>query len=402
MPKNHLIAVGLIKPKGKVFWQCNWVDPETGKQRRRSTGQRRRRDAEVIREQVECEVNSGVVDDYHEWQAFSAYYSDHATLATTTLQEWKTVSRKLIKYLDPGDIRDLTTPALTKFARAVRQTGIAETTVDKYLRTISAALGWARQQKLLLAVPTMPYAKQARRKRKMKGRPITGEEFDRMLDAVIDVVEKPQRVAEWQRVLKAIWWGGFRLSEIPDLYWDRPDKLMPWDITSRRPTMVIHGDLEKGGRDRPYYPLAPEFAQLLRETPEQQRTGPIFRPEGRLGETRDGGTIGRTIGRIGKQAGVVVGTKTTKKSDAPQNRFASAHDLRRSFGTRWAMRVKPLVLKELMRHVSIKTTEDYYVEFDSEELGDLIWSAYEQAGSVTGHVDLFVDPKAKTAANRRL
>lgn len=38
------------------------------------------------------------------------------------------------------------------------------------------------------------------------------------------------------------------------------------------------------------------------------------------------------------------------------NEFASAHDLRRSFGFRWSRRVMPTILRELMRHESIDTT----------------------------------------------
>ncbi len=37
------------------------------------------------------------------------------------------------------------------------------------------------------------------------------------------------------------------------------------------------------------------------------------------------------------------------------------HDLRRSFGERWATRVMPQVLMELMRHESIEATMNYYV-----------------------------------------
>ena len=47
--------------------------------------------------------------------------------------------------------------------------------------------------------------------------------------------------------------------------------------------------------------------------------------------------IGRIISEIGKRAGVVV-----RKAEG---KFASAHDLRRSFGTRWAPRVKPATLQ---------------------------------------------------------
>ena len=61
---------------------------------------------------------------------------------------------------------------------------------------------------------------------------------------------------------------------------------------------------------------------------------------------------GRIISGIGEAANVKVHTdpKTGKV------KFASAHDFRRSFGERWAPRVMPQVLMELMRHESIETT----------------------------------------------
>lgn len=37
-------------------------------------------------------------------------------------------------------------------------------------------------------------------------------------------------------------------------------------------------------------------------------------------------------------------------------KFASAHDLRGSFGERWSSRVMPQALMELMRHEAIETT----------------------------------------------
>ena len=41
--------------------------------------------------------------------------------------------------------------------------------------------------------------------------------------------------------------------------------------------------------------------------------------------------------------------------------------LRRAFGGRWANRVKPVVLKELMRHKTVLTTEKYHVEIHAQE-----------------------------------
>ena len=67
------------------------------------------------------------------------------------------------------------------------------------------------------------------------------------------------------------------------------------------------------------------------------------------------------ITAIGKKAGVKVRSKIKSKVDPATGKrgpvevikFASAHDLRRSFGERWAERVLPKVLMELMRHESI-------------------------------------------------
>ena len=80
------------------------------------------------------------------------------------------------------------------------------------------------------------------------------------------------------------------------------------------------------------------------------------------------GKVGATVATIGKKAGVVV-----NKADG---KFASAHDLRRAFGTRWAKRVMPAVLKRLMRHSTIQTTMSYYVDLDSADVADQLWASW--------------------------
>jgi integrase len=52
--------------------------------------------------------------------------------------------------------------------------------------------------------------------------------------------------------------------------------------------------------------------------------------------------------------------------------WASAHDLRRAFGARWSRKVNSMVLKELMRHASVTTTEKYYVGIQSDETSALL------------------------------
>jgi hypothetical protein len=62
--------------------------------------------------------------------------------------------------------------------------------------------------------------------------------------------------------------------------------------------------------------------------------------------------------------------------DKAAGKFASAHDLRRTFGTRWAKLVMPAVLKRLMRHSAIQTTMTYYVDLDSAEVADQLWASW--------------------------
>ena len=72
--------------------------------------------------------------------------------------------------------------------------------------------------------------------------------------------------------------------------------------------------------------------------------------------------VSRIVSAIGKEAGVVV--------NEAEEKYGSAHDLRRLFGTRWASRVKPATLQLLMRHKSIETTLKYSVSQDADEVAD--------------------------------
>ena len=89
--------------------------------------------------------------------------------------------------------------------------------------------------------------------------------------------------------------------------------------------------------------------------------------------------MGELVGDIGETAGIIVDTnpKTGKA-----RKYASAHDLRRSFGQRWAKRVMPAILQTLMRHASIQTTMQYYVNIEAEATADVLWDA---TGNILGN-----------------
>ena len=119
--------------------------------------------------------------------------------------------------------------------------------------------------------------------------------------------------------------------------------------------------------------MTPDFVAFLEETPANLRTGPVFRLNARRGHAGriSAEQAGKVISEIGEAAGVKVWTNPRNG----QIKYASAHDLRRSFGTRWALQVKPFCLQELMRHSNILTTMRYYIEIKAQELAAAIWAA---------------------------
>lgn len=149
--------------------------------------------------------------------------------------------------------------------------------------------------------------------------------------------------------------------------------------------MFIPAELEKGNRDR-LLAIAPEFAELLADVPEVERTGRVFSPVG-FGGTVDEvtlNTVKKTIGEIGIAAGVKVSDQNARSKGRPK--YATAHDLRRGFGFRWSQRVMPATLKELMRHEDISTTMQFYVGHDAKATADVLWKAHAQAnGNTSGN-----------------
>jgi integrase len=76
------------------------------------------------------------------------------------------------------------------------------------------------------------------------------------------------------------------------------------------------------------------------------------------------------IADIGKACRI----KVAETSKGP--RFGSAHDLRRSFGFRWAKRVMPAILQRMTRHSDIQTTMEYYITQGEQETADAVWEAH--------------------------
>jgi integrase len=384
-----------------------YIDPVSGKRKTKSAGTAKEKDAwkaaaaweEALRAGPHCPLSKVT------WHAFrQRYEAEHlASLSRMGRDSARFHLNQLEKHLNPDRLCKVTASALSTFQTRLRATGIRETSIASSLRAIKAALSWGVSVGMLAAVPRIVMPKGSKG-RKMKGGALLGEQFDLLLAAVPKV--RPKDSAEWVRYLTGVWLSGLRLGESVALSWDA-DAPFAVDLSGRRPRFRIRGESQKSGRDE-LTPMTPDFAQwLLNSTPAGQRRGRAFRLN------QDGGTIpldvhhvGQIVAKIGHKAGVVVGTAEKKVRRDGQlvpvvvKKFASIHDLRRTFGTRWSRQVMPAVLQRLMRHANVQTTMQYYVDLDADSIADDLWANHPAtAGDIpaAGNISRNIGPESAEA-----
>jgi integrase len=373
---------------------ARYTDPKTGKHVTRSTGTRRRKQSERFAAKWEADLQEGRYKAPSKvlWHEFRQRYEDEVfpTIADATGQKISGVFNAVEEFLNPTRLASLTTDRINHFQRLLREKrGCEGETIKGYMAHLMATLRWAVRVGLLNEVPVAEKLKRARARTLAKGRPITAEEFERILTKIPQSVGT-ERAPLWDHYLRGLWWSGLRLLESIDLTWDDDRKLRIVE-TEKYLMLSIPRDLEKGNRDR-LMPIAPEFSEFLLATPEDERTGYVFNPAGLYpdrGRLRKG-NIGRTISRFGREAGVKVW-----ESGKGKVKHASAHDFRRSFGERWAMRVMPQVLMELMRHENINTTLKYYATRNAQTTSAVLWEAISGNNSGNTLLETPVSPVEK-------
>lgn len=392
------IKVSIVRRGDRTNYTLQYRDPVTGKRYSRSAGTPREREAMRAASEWEAELraSSRKPSPKMGWQSLVDLY-DETKLgevrkgtrkkAMTTLTAFKAAA-------SPRLASHLTSDTVRTFVAALRKKGRTPATVASHLRHLKAFARWAYQEGCLSELPRIEPSSRGSR---MKGRPITTEEFERMLAAVPKVVaveladddaaaDADPRVLSWRFALRLLWWSGLRISEAVALQW-APTPGGCWVILDgKRSVLAFDGESQKSGKTE-LAPLAPEAVELLEQ---------VRRQSGRVLELI-GGTnrrvnvsvpASRTIALIGAAAKVRV-------SDSGKS--ASAHDLRRAFGHRWSRRVMPAALKELMRHSSIETTMTFYVGANAKQTSAELWDAMPARGATLAPVD---DSTASKPADR--
>jgi integrase len=370
----------IVVDRGRRFLYLRYTCPVTGDRIEKSSGETSEKEARKRAGEWQAELLAGGGGKTTAtWEAFREAYESGKVfnLRSGTADKVSCMFNVVESIMKPDSVKRITRPWLTEFQKRLLDAGRSPATVESHCRHLKAALNWARDEKLIQTVPQFPKLNKVRSAKVMKGRPITGEEFDRMILAVDVLLKMPinpkpevRQRKELQResvrfLLRGLWLSGLRLNESLSLTWDQWADGIRVDMSGDHVFLLIPAESEKGGQDR-VYPVTPDFAELLRSVPENQRSGFVFNPLLHRGQSRRRNSVSDLIRKLGESAQI----KVDQKADLPI--WASAHDLRRAFGARWARRVSSMVLKDLMRHASVSTTEKYYVGINAAETAAML------------------------------
>lgn len=358
---------------GRTNFMLRWTDPITGKRKTENSGCDTIRKAHLAADAKEKTLNSRQPqgDGSKSFGDFMAEYEEFHLrgLAENSRKSGKVCLSVLSKMLEPLTIGHVTSSLVSRWVTALRKAGRSEVTIATYIRTLKAAMTWAKNAGHITELPVFPRASRSTGT-KPKGRPITDKEFLEMLHAVrlcddlADLDRRGRRT--WRRFLIGLWLSGLRLEEALRLQWGPDDHKSGFnlDYSHKFPQFLI-GDQKSGKQETT--PLAPDFGKWILKVPESEREGFVFPlAKTRYQNVRRVDSTSKVISAIGEKSGVKVSEK----------KFASAHDLRRSFGLRWASRLhSPTELRSLMRHEEIGTTLAFYAQLDSQGFAEKLWES---------------------------
>jgi len=347
--------VRMAHPKDRPF-QLRYSCPTEKREIRISTGTHDENEAERQKAELEARLLLGIdTPKKHKqaagpqmpWEEFRDRYSD---IQLTTLRPKSAIDAEsrldvATRILKPRTLADMANSEALHTLQARLLAGAESRydrprsphTVKSAMAAVLAAINWANFMEWLPAVPRIQKVKVSRLVQ-MKGRPLAGEEFERMLDAT-EKLTGPEAAPSWRYVLRGLWSSGLRLAELMNLSWDDPSMIRPVWPRCGDPVLEIPHELQKNDTEESI-PLLPWFEAVLLQTDEVDRTRWVFNPaslQTRIGrrprlDRPTSEWVGRVVSKIGKKAGVVVAPANPKRGT--QAKFASSHDLRRSCAQR--------------------------------------------------------------------
>lgn len=364
------MGFSVYRPADRKFYYVQWRDEKTEKIKTKSTKQTTLSDAyvwlganqnDLLNEKpIEAPEDRLTYDDAVE------RFVDQSLKGKSpaTIRRNKSSLNKLKTTMAFTHLDEVDSKLIEKFTNKLYAEKLSGFTIRTHLMIVRKMLRWCKRKGFVRKIPhfEMPGSLEG-----IRGRAITLEEFERMIKAIPEVVGENGKES-WEFLLYGLWWSGLRISEAMDLHWT-DDSNITIDFSGEYPMFAFQAHAQKN-RKMQYTPMAPEFVEHIQN---ERRRGYVFNPLRRAKpyhlrmETTH---VGKIITKIGEEAKVVVSKNRGKV------KYASAHDLRRSFGDRWSWKIGERELQELMRHESIETTRKFYAKRDASRSAKKIWDFF--------------------------
>ena len=360
-----------VIPRGGQY-SLRIVDGITGKTiSENKTGESSNRKAHKLAAAMEADLNAGKVKAGKSvtWDVFRDAYEDAEVVEMRDSTQVTTIGQlnNFENVMAPRNLKQITFEWLERYRELRKARGIADATIQGDFRALKAALSWAKRKGFIAQLPNFPSSgnkkgrRGSRKSRKGRGKPLSETQFAKMRKAARTLENTDGESLDW--LLQVLWWSGLRLEEALKLTWDEWGEGIVVDLSDEYGILIFEYGDQKNGEDDDACTMAPQFQDLLETVPEDDREGYVVNVKLSGGKVcRHRPTVGKRISAAGEKAGIRVSPV----------KHASAHDLRRSFGLRWAMEVPSLVLKDMMRHATVQTTEQYYVSTNAQELGAML------------------------------
>lgn len=388
-PSTEGVRVWVVFRDDRDQFTLRWNDPRTGRRKQKSIDAKNRKDAYKAAGKLaeELEKNGGCLAGQSKerptWDAFCARYRENYLVHTsaTNQAKWNKVASEVdIEFADRNIklpmLADLTAEFLECVESRMHTNGNAPSTVKSKMDTLQSGLNWAVSLGILDAIVTRRERGRVEQvESEMRGRPLTGEELDRLLMQPRAIKKIKDYAATWEHLIRGLYLSGLRISEALQLHESRRDCHRPLGLQTSRPAIAFVSS-QKNRRDQ-IVAITPDFAAFLRKTTPVD--GWYFNPSGPKGRYKTPGSVSHLISDMGAKAKIVV-EAGAKPEDAT---YATAHDLRRTFARRWASKVMPPTLQHLMRHSSYDTTKKFYVGSSADAAALAIHEAWVRSG---GHV----------------
>jgi integrase len=335
--EDHIV-VWKIKLTDRPNYRLEWLDPDIGRRKTESAKTADADQAEKTRNDKEHELNHGIHRQKSKmsWETFRTYYEEEKLAGNRegTRRNAGYVFDSFEELAAPKTLGKITERTVSLYAKALRETGASVATIHGNLAYLRAALRWAAKQKFIHEVPgfSMPKLPKKRFIRK-----IVAEQFEKMFSKASGPY--------WKAFVATAWYTGMRRNELLDLTWDDLEKP---HIEFKTGKILLPAAYAKSVEDQ-WIPIQPELAAILQDMPG--KAGQVF-------PFRSPSETSTSFRKLADSAGLKI----------------TLHDMRRSFGSRYAAVVPAHVFQELIRHSSIDTTLRFYTNLD-DQLGAAILKA---------------------------